>query len=264
MSPNVDDSAPRTSTEMGRFRVLVPVDVSHDPEQSPQLFRLLEAFDPVILGYYPIPEQTPPEQARRAFEEEAVDRVEEVASPFVAAGLAVESVLVFTPDRIATIDRVADEYACDAVATPGEIERLERVLVPVRGGANVERIVEFVDALVGEVTVDVTLLHVASEEERRDESELLLRGARERLVERGLDPALFDLQVRVAQRPIPAIVEVAATHDAVVIGETEPSLAERILGDRPERLVETVACPVLVVRKDHTESESASTSVDMS
>ncbi|MEM4781792.1 MAG: universal stress protein [Halalkalicoccus sp.] len=241
---------------MARFRVLVPVDVSRDFEPSAQLFRLLEAFDPVILGYYPIPEQTTPEQARGQFEAEAVDRVEEVAAPFVASGLDVESVLVFTPDRAETIDRVAEEYACDAVLSPGEIERLERVLVPVRGGTNLDRIVAFVDALVAEVTVEVTLLHVAPEPDRRDESELLLRGARERLVERDLDAGLFDLEVRVAERPIPAIAEVAATHDAVVIGETAPSLKERIFGDRPERLVETVSCPVLIVRKDHAAPDA--------
>lgn len=257
MSPNPD--APRTEqADPTRFRVLVPIDASRDVEPSPHLYRLLEAFEPVVLGYYPIPEQTTPEQARREFEDEAVDRVEGVVASLLADRAGVESLLVFTPDRVETIERVAEEYACDAVLTPGAIERLERVLVPVWGGASVERIVAFVDALVDEVTVGVTLLHVAPEEDHRDESELVLRGARERLVEQGLDPGLFDLEVRVADRPIPAIAEMAATHDAVVIGETEPSIRDRLLGDRPERLVEAVGCPVLFVRRDHDESGSDS------
>jgi nucleotide-binding universal stress UspA family protein len=240
---------------MARFRVLVPVDVSRDPEPSVHLFQFLEAFEPVVLGYYSIPEQTTPEQARGAFESETRERITAVAVPFDAIGMETEPLLVFTHDRNETIDRVAEEYACDAIVSPGAIERLERVLVPIRGGANVERIVAVVDALVGEVTVGVTLLHVAPDEDRRDESELVLRGARERLVERGLDPALFNLDVQVAERPIPAIAEMAATHDAVVIGETKPSLRERILGDRAERLLKTVSCPVLVVRKDHTDQD---------
>lgn len=259
MSSNPD--APRTEqTEPTRFRVLVPIDASRDVEPSPHLYRLLEAFEPVVLGYYPIPEQTTPEQARREFEDEAVGRVEGIVAPLLADRVDVESLLVFTPDRVETIERVAEEYACDAVLTPGPIDRLERVLVPVRGGANVERIVAFVDELIEEITVDVTLLHVAPEEDHRDESELVLRGARERLVERGLDPELFDLVVRVADRPVPAIAEVAATHDAVVIGETEPSLREFVLGDRPERLLAAVDCPVLTVRRDHDGPSSDSAS----
>jgi nucleotide-binding universal stress UspA family protein len=245
---------------MARFRVLVPVDVSRDPEPSARLFQFLEAFEPVVLGYYPIPEQTSSEQARAEFEEEARERITAVAAPFDAIGMEEDPLLVFTHDRRETIDRVAEGYACDAVVSLGAIERLERVLVPIRGGANLDRIVAVVDALVGEVTVGVTLLHVAPDENRRDESELVLRGARERLVERGLSSQLFALDVRVADRPIPAIAEVAATHDAVVIGETEPSLRERILGDRPERLLKAVSCPVLVVRKDHADSDAESTS----
>lgn len=249
---------------MTRLRVLVPVDVSRDVALPAHLSRLLEAFEPVVLGYYPIPEQTTPEQARAEFESEAVERVEGVAGPLVAEGREVESLLVFTPDKAETIERVAVEYACDAILHPGPIDRLERVLVPIRGGANVERIVAFVDELIEEVTVDVTLLHVAPEEDRRDESELVLRGARERLAERGLEPELFDLAVVVAERPVPAIAEAAATHDAVVIGETEPSLRELVLGDRPERLLAAVDGPVLTVRRDHDDGPSSDSAPETS
>lgn len=243
---------------MSRPRVLVPVDVSSDPEPSPELLTLLEPFDVLLLGYFPIPEQTPIEQAREQREEEATARVETLAAPFVAEGRSIESLLVFTPDHEETIDRVRDQHETDAVLRPGPIERFERVLVPLHGDAALDRIVEFVVTLVREVTVGVTLVHVASEEEYRDESELLLRGARERLVERGLDPSLFELEVAIGERSVPRIAEIASTHDAVVIGEATPSLRDLFLGDRPERLLEATSVPVFVVRRDQSDDEPGS------
>lgn len=243
---------------MSRPRVLVPVDVSSDPEPSPELLTLLEPFDVLLLGYFPIPEQTPVEQAREQREEEATARVETLAAPFVAEGRSIESMLVFTPDHEETIERVRDQHGVDAILRPGPIERLERVLVPIHGDATLDRIVEFVVALVREVTVQVTLVHVASEEEYRDESELVLRGARERLVERGLDPSLFELEVAIGERPIPELVEIASTHDAIVIGETAPSIRGFLLGDRSERLLESTSVPVFVVRRDQSDAEPGS------
>jgi nucleotide-binding universal stress UspA family protein len=243
---------------MPRLRVLVPVDVSTEPEFSPDLLSLLEPFEVLLLGYFPIPEQTPVEQAREQREEEAVERVETLMAPFVADGREIESMLVFTHDRTETIERVRDQHEADAILRPGPIERLERVLVPLRGDATLDRIVDFVVALVREVTVGVTLVHVASEEEYRDESELILRGARERLVEHGLDPSLFDLQVAIGERPIAKLAEIATTHDVIVIGETAPSIREFLLGERPDRLLEATASPVFIVRRDQSDEEPGS------
>lgn len=246
-------AAPGEPITMTRLRVLVPVDVSSDPELSSDLLALLEPFDVLLLGYFPIPEQTPIEQAREQREEEATARVETVAAPFVAAGRSIESMLVFTPDQEETIDRVRNQHDIDAVLRPGPIERLERVLVPLRGDAALDRVVDFVVALVREVTVQVTLVHVASEEEYRNESELVLRGARERLVERGLDPSLFELEVAIGERATPELAELASTHDAVVMGQAAPSIREFLLRDRPERLLKATASPVFVVRRDQSD-----------
>jgi len=59
--------------------ILVPIDASDLDAPSEALVELLSPHQLVILGYYPVPDQTATEQAREQFEAEATDATEAAA-----------------------------------------------------------------------------------------------------------------------------------------------------------------------------------------
>lgn len=235
-------------TETGHPTILVPVDVSSTAALDGALVDLLHPLRVVLLGYYPVPDQTAPEQLREEYETEARDRLEGFADDFAERGGAAEAVLVFTRDRGASVDRLSIEYACDAVLVPGEFDGMSRILVPLRGDPNLERIVWFVGELLRETDAAVTLYHAVTTEEDASESEFILRGVADRLREDGIARDRIQWEQSETDSPAAEIVRLAADHDIVVIGESEPSLRERILGDTPARIIDRTGRPVLVVR----------------
>ncbi len=229
--------------------ILVPVDVSTDERPSPELLGLLRPAKVVLVGWHPVPDQTALEQMQEEQEEEAVERIETIASEFPDDGADVETLVVFTRDRSETVDRIADEYDCTAVLIPRKTRTVDRVFVPIRGDVNLDAILSFVGALLGESHTSVTLFHAAPEDEEDPSAgEMLLEGARERLVETGVDDDRVDTVHEVTASPVDGIVDAGANHDVLVIGESEPSLVESILGDVPARIIEQSNRPVLVVR----------------
>lgn len=229
--------------------ILVPVDVSTDERPTPELLRLFHPVKVVLVGWHPVPDQTALEQMQEEHEEAAVERIEAIASEFPDAGADVETVVVFTRDRSETVDRVADEYDCSAVLIPRETRSVERVFVPIRGDVNLTKILSFVGALLDESEASVTLFHAAPEDEEDPSvGEVLLSGAREKLISAGIDEDRTDTVNVVTDAPIDEIVDASANHDILVIGESEPSLVESILGDVPTQLIERSNRPVLVVR----------------
>lgn len=230
--------------------ILVPIDVS-EPSASPLDLSIVELLHPlriVLLGYYPVPDQAAPEQLRDQYEQEATERIERTADAFAARGGDVEAVVVFTRDRATTVDRLAAEYDCDVVLSPGEFEEVERVFVPLRGDPNLERIVSFVGELLEESDATVTLYHAVTPDEDATVSEFILRGAADRLTEYGVDRERISWEQSETESPASEIISIAQNHDVVVIGESEPSLRERILGDVPTRIIDRTGRPVLVVR----------------
>lgn len=228
--------------------VLVPIDVSTAERPDPELLALFRTVEVVLVGWYPVPDQTAPGQLQAEKEEEAVERVESVAAEYPDDGATVETLVVFTHDRATTIDRVAEEYGCDVVVVPDDVATVERVLVPLRGDVNVDRILTVVGAALRESDVSVTLFHARPEDEAPGVGERLLDGAMEELVEAGIDATRLETQSVQTDSPVDGIVDAAAEHDVVVIGETEPSLVEDVLGDVPSRIVERAGRPVLIVR----------------
>jgi nucleotide-binding universal stress UspA family protein len=228
--------------------ILVPVDVSGDERPNPDLLELLHPVKVVLLGWYPVPDQTSPEQMRDEYEADAIERIESVAADF-PDDQDVETLVVFTRDRTETIDRVADDYDCDVVVVPEEVRAVERLLVPIRSDVNVDRIVPVVGALLDESEASVTLFHaVPADEEDPSIGEALLRGIADELVEAGVDRDRIDATTVESQSPVVDIVDAAKNHDVLVVGETEPSLVEHILGDVPTKVIERSERPVLVVR----------------
>jgi nucleotide-binding universal stress UspA family protein len=233
-----------------RPTILVPVDLSTEERPPAPLLELLNPVKVVLVGWYSVPDQTALEQMRDEHEEEAIESIESIADEFSAHGADVETLVVFTRDRAETVDRVADEYGCDAILVPKDVRTVERVFVPIRGDVNLETILSFVDSLLAESDASVTLFHAAPEgEEDPSVGEVLLRGAKDELVEADVESDRIDTVNLTTDSPVDAIVDAAANHDVLIIGETEPSLVERILGDVPTQIIEGSNRPVLVVRK---------------
>ena len=167
--------------------LLVPVDASDPDEPALELVELLHPLRIVVLGYYPVPDQAAPQQLSEEYEDEATAALEERAWTFADAGAEVESVLVFTRDRVQTVDRVANEYGCDAVLTTGAVESLNHILVSLKNEQNMFHVLEVVRLVMAAGDPEVTLFHAESIERGSARSELYLRGATDWLAERGLD-----------------------------------------------------------------------------
>ena len=228
----------------GDLTILVPVDVS-DPDPPPLgILAHLRPIEVILLGYFPVPDQAEPALLKEEYEAEAAARLDALA----AGQSDVTEVLVFTHDRAATVDRVADQYGCDAVLSPGTGDALDRILVPIRGDANVERIVAVVADLLAAGNGTATLVHAVAEDADPSQGEFLLRGAADRLGEYGIDADRVDWEVTEGGDPRADIVALAGAYDLVVFGETESSLAERIIGDALSRIIDDIEAPALIVR----------------
>lgn len=224
--------------------VLVPVDIS---EPDPPRLGVLDDLRPlavILLGYFPVPDQAEPSLIKHEYEDEASARLDAIAE----GRTDVTEVLVFTHDREATIDRVADQYDCDVVLTAGDTDHLDRILVPIRGDANLERIVSVVAALLRACDATATFFHAVDEHTDRSQAEFLLRGTTERVTDYEIDEDRVDWAIAEGEEAHSAIIDKAAAYDLVVLGETEPSLRERIIGSVLTRIIDTIEKPVLIVR----------------
>jgi nucleotide-binding universal stress UspA family protein len=228
--------------------ILVPVDISEGNPPAQSLVDLCRSVDVVLLGYYPVPDQVAPAQLRQDHESAATATLAEMADTFRAGGVDVTDVLVFTHDRTDTIDRVANEYGCDAVLTPSEAGRIEQILVPVRGDTNLERIVSLLAGVVRMSDASITFFHSVAEDSDPSHGEFLVRGAVDRLVEAGIEGERIDWELSETESPHDEIIELAREYDLLVLGETKPSLRERILGTVPSRIVDEVDKPAFIVR----------------
>lgn len=235
-------------------KILVPIDVSIPEEFDRDVLKLFGPQPVVLLGYYPVPDQSATDQARSQFGDEATAALDEIADAFPEE-TDVETVLVFTHDTEKTVERVTTEHDCDAVLTPGDVDDIENVLVPVRGDPNLDNIAAFVGELMRETDATVTLFHVAGDEDEGSTAEYILRGVADRLVEDGVDADRIERRQTVESSPADEILELAEDHDVLVIGESEPSLRKRILGNVPSNVIGGTQKPVLIVRKTEASEE---------
>lgn len=246
-----------TTREPSPSSILIDVELP-DPEPLPaELVSALAPLRVVLAGWYAVPDQTSPAQARDQFEAEAQSALAAVVRRFEAAGAEdVTSRLVFTGDQLDTLTRISTEEACDAVLVPAPMERLRRLLVPLRGLENAPHILPFIANLMegSDGTTAVTLLHVLEEDEGEDAVQRDLLGpAVEQLASHGVDTAQVERRVRATDDPADTIVEEARHHDLVVIGETRPSARSILFGTVPERIVQEGDVPVVVVRHEEEE-----------
>jgi nucleotide-binding universal stress UspA family protein len=228
-------------------RVLVPFELPGADPVPPVLVETLATMDVVLLGHYGLPEQTPPSVARDQFGDDASAELDDLARPFEDAGATVTTRQVFGKARAKTIDRVAIEEDCDVILTPGRAAAIERVAVPIRGEENFDRIVSFVGELLSATDASVTLFHSSDASDRLPGEEILADAA-ERLVAAGIDPDRINRQLSEDDDVGRSIVELGADFDLLVLGETEPSLRNRILGTVPAQVTADTEDPAFVVR----------------
>lgn len=229
---------------IGELTILVPVDISESAPPSLKVLDVLRPLEVILLGYFPVPDQAEPALIKHEYEDEARARLSDLAR----GRSDITEVLVFTHDREATIDRVADQYDCDVVLTAGDTDHLDRILVPIRGDVNLERIASVVAEILNACNATVTFYHSVSEDSELSQAEFLLRGTAERLTEYGIEEGLVDWEIAENGDPRSNIVAKAEEYDLVVLGETEPSLRERIIGDVLTRIIDDTEKPVLIVR----------------
>jgi nucleotide-binding universal stress UspA family protein len=238
-----------------RPRVLVPIRVLEGQTVPESLVVALADVDVVLLGYHVLPDQTPVGQARMEFEEQAQSKLADLAKAFEQAGAGVETRLVFTHEADKTVRRVAAETDSTAVLLPNPTSAVERILVAVRGAVPVERITALAAALAVDRDVELTLFHVGADEAAQDVGRQLLRAAADFLVDAGVDPEAIGQETVVTDAPIRAIAERAGDYDLVVMGESDPTLLERIFGAETEQVAALSVEPVLVVRRPPEERD---------
>lgn len=240
-----------------RPSILMPIRVLEGesiPEGVPEL---LTNAHVVLLGYHVVPDQTATDQARSQFEEQATRRLEDFTAILEHAGATVESQLVFTHDGQTTIDRLTAEHDCLAVLIPNATRPLEDLLVAVRGIVGIDRFVRLVSGLVASIDVNVTLYHVAEENETDEDVETLLDGIATRLSEEGVPPESIDLQVSREGDPREMIVDAADEYDAIVMGESDPSVTSFLFGMTADQVAKQFLGPVFVVQHEEPEDDDA-------
>jgi len=236
-----------------RPSILVPVRVLEGESIPDGVPELLADTNVVLLGYHVIPDQTAAGQARLQFEDRANRRLAEFRELFEEAGATVETRLVFTHDGQQTIDRTIYEQDCLAVLAPNATSDVEDVLVAVRGTVGADRLTRVVAGVFGDRDVTVTLYHVVGEGETEEDGETLLDGLVERLVGLGVDEDRLETRVEHDGNAPDAIVGAADDYDAVVMGETDPSLATYVFGLPADQVADRFLGPVLVVQRERPD-----------
>ena len=231
-----------------RPSILVPIPVLEGgsiPEGVPEL---LANAHVVLLGYHVVPDQTATGQARSQFEEQATRRLDDYTAILEHAGATVDGQLVFTHDEGTTIDRLTAECDCIAVLIPNATRPLESVLVAVRGIVAIDRFVRVISGLFGPTDVGVTLYHVADADETDADVETLLDGVATRLSEEGVSADAIDVEVSRGGSPQERIVDASADYDAIVMGESDPSVTTLLFGMTADQIAKQFLGPVIVVQ----------------
>lgn len=233
-----------------RPTILVPLRVLEGesiPEGVPEL---LANAHIVLLGYHVVPDQTATDQARAQFEDQATRRLDEFTRMFEHAGATVESRLVFTHDGQQTIDRVTEDHDCLAALIPNATRPIENVLVAVRGIVGADRFVRLVSGLFASTDITVTLYHVADPDSSDEDVRTLLDGIAARLEESGIHPDSIEILISRDGTPKEEITETADEYDAIVMGESDPSVKTFLFGMSADQVAKQFLGPVLVVQHE--------------
>lgn len=230
-----------------KARVLVPLQLP-DPDDIPQkVIDLLGGTEVLLLGWYEVPEQTPPEQAREEADDTGEDALEAVAGKLRDAGATVEVRHVFTPDLVATVQRIGAEEDCEAALISGPVQSLERILVVLREDVGADLIGGLVADLSAYEPSTITILQISEDDadEGRDWSEDVLQ----RLDDRGVDTNRVETRVETADDPGERVLAICRDEDFdVLVIPERGEMEDRLFGSFAERVAWEADLPVLVVR----------------
>lgn len=234
-------------------KLLVPIDVSDSVSLSERLIEVLQSSDVVLLGYWPIPDQSSADQARDQFGEEADQRLQGVADQFTTQGINFQSRVAFTKDRRQLIDSAANGYECQSVLLPGTetvSSGPKRAIVLVKPNADLNRLVTTLGALFAETNVEIFLFHAAGTKNKHfyDATEYMLRGLADRLSELGIDANRIEWEQTTGGDRLDRILSRVPDFDFVVLGESNPSIRERIFGTVQASVSEEIDNPQLTIR----------------
>lgn len=224
--------------------------VSDSDHLSVSIVETLAPAQVVVLGYWPVPDQSSPKQLRDQFEDEALESLEVVTKPLEGHGCAVVSELSFTRDRNHLIDRVANRHGCRSVLTPGEVRSTppESVLVLLKSDSDLDRIVGTLGTLCADSELDVLLFHAVERGDDPDAIESLLHDVADRLADRGIDPDRLHREQGERGSRVDTIVSEVSAHDLVVLSESEPSVRERLFGPVQSAIADRTDRPSLTIR----------------
>ncbi len=272
----------RASPRTASFRILLPV---HNPHTVGPLLRIAASLargrggEITVLRVVQVPDQLPPEMARREIEEEAavlerLQALEEelgvpvateirvghnVARAILEAARENRSHLIllgwkgFTTTARKILGEVTDDVVrlgrADILLVKFGPERAvpRRILLPTAGGRHARKAQSYAVGLAGDggrVTLAAFVADSAPEP-RRAEAEERLAGERA-----GLDDgAVVATRVLGGRGVVGGIVGAAAEFDAVMVGASEDSFSHRILfGTIPERIAREAPGTVMVLK----------------
>ncbi|MCL9815068.1 MULTISPECIES: universal stress protein [Natranaeroarchaeum] len=228
--------------------IIVPVRVLEGEGIEQGVVELLANARVVLVGYHVLPEQTAPGQAREQFEERAQNRLTDIAEQFEGVGATVEKRMVFTQDSDQSIDRVAEEVDADATMVLNPATEMKDVLVAVRGDVILDRIVDVVGGLLHRTDISVTLLHVATPDSDIDGTALLDETSAV-LQEAGVSDDRVESRIETSGTPLDRIAEIANNYDAIVLGESNPSVTTFLFGETSQKVAERFMLPVVRIRQ---------------
>lgn len=225
-------------------------DVSGPDHLSPSIVKLMAPKQVVVVGYWPVPDQSAPKQLREQFGDEATASLEAVREPLEEQGFEAVSELSFTRDRDHLIDRVANKHDCRSVLVPGEVRSSppESVLVLLKSDSDLDRLVEMLGTLLADSAVDVLLFHAVEQGDDADSIEYMLHGVADRLADGGISPDRIRTEQSEHGSRVETIVSEVSKHDLVVLSESQPSVRERLFGPVQSSITDRTDRPSLTVR----------------
>lgn len=225
-------------------------EISGGAHISPSIVKSLASTQVVVLGYWPVPDQSAPQQLRDQFGDEAQESLEVVREPLEDQGFEVTSELSFTKDRNHLIDTVANKYDSKSVLIPGEVRSTppESILVLLKSDSDLDRIVDTLGSMFADSDLDILLFHALEKGNDVDSIEYMLHGVADRLTDRDIESDRIRWRQSDRGSRVETIVSEVSDHDLVVLSESQPTVRERLFGEIQSSITGRTDRPSLTIR----------------
>lgn len=231
--------------------VLVPVNLSKEGWKNLEPFELLSSTDVVLLGLYPIKDQVSLAQARKQLGDKVEKRLRTLSEKFESVGVEADCELVFSEDFTDAIDRAAVKKECNAILTWNQRMVFDRIGVLVKCEHGIDHVISATAWVMVDQDQEMDLVNFLKQDtkdETRAERKSVLESSLGYLCDRGIDRDRLNLRLQEVADPVEAMVKAANKYDALIMGETDQTIASVIFGRRHELVQEESDGPVLIVR----------------